>query len=171
MEYYIMEYILSESSNCINFNFEKPIYNNIKSIYFKPNLTIKYLNKSHISYYSEITKNNDTLKFNGYFKDNYFIIFIDCYDKNLNISIYKKNVIITKLDWDIKKYNDSISLWTIQKNSKKYKYFNLNIRDFLENNNDICIDDILLINKCICYNLALFSENNFFNNKILSLFN
>lgn len=170
-----MEYNLSESSNCINFNFEKSVYNNITSIYFKPKITINYLNKSHISYYSEVSSDNNILKFNGYFKDNYFIIFIDCYDKKLKNSIYKKNVIITKLDWDIKKYSESISLWNIKKTSKKYKYFNLNIRDFLENNNDISIDDVLLINKCISNDLTLTSNkksnNTIFNNKILSLFN
>ena len=163
-----MEFYLSESSNSISFHFEKPIYDTIKTLYFRPNVNIEYLNKSYISYYCEKENYNQLLKFNGFYKDGYFIICIDSLDKVLNISVFLKNVIITKLDWELKKYNEELYLWKIN-HKKKYnlKYFNLDIRDYLENNNDLSIDDILLINKCINYNLDLNLPKK---NKILSLF-
>ena len=61
-------------------------------------------------------------------------------------------------------------LWKIKTDKKyNYTYFNLSIRDYIENNNDISIDDILSINKCISYNLDINLSKNT-KNKILSIF-
>ena len=165
-----MDYYLSEPSNSISLHFEKPILNEIKDLYLKPNLNINYLNKSYICYISEKKVNGVSVTFNGFFKDGYLIILADSHDKVLNVSVFIKNVIITKLEWELKKFNDELFLWKIKTNKKfNYHYFNLNIRDYIEENNDISIDDVLNINKCISYNLDLNSSNNK-KNKILSIF-
>lgn len=165
-----MEYYLSESSNSISLHFENPIFNNIKDLYFKPDVKINYLNKSFICYYCEKKHNNNLIKFNGFYKDGYFVILSDSHDKVLNVSIFLKNVIITKLDWELKKYDEDLYLWRIKSDKKyNYIYFNLNIREFIEENNDLSIEDVLLINKCVGYNLDLNLPKNK-KNKILSIF-
>jgi hypothetical protein len=165
-----MEYYLSESSNSISLHFENPILNEIKDLYFKPNVNINYLNKSYICYIYQKNVNNVLITFNGFFKDGYFIILVDSHNETLDVSVFIKNVIITKLEWELKKYTDELFLWKIKTNKKyNYNYFNLNIRDYIEENNDISIDDILSINKCISYNLDLNSSKNK-KNKILSMF-
>ena len=165
-----MEYYLSESSNFISLHFENAIFDNIKDLYFKPNININYLNNSYICYVAEKKIDNTLIKFNGLFKDGYFIILFDSHDEILNVSIFIKNVIITKLNWELKKYTDELFLWKIKTDKKyNYTYFNLSIRDYIENNNDISIDDILSINKCISYNLDINLSKNT-KNKILSIF-
>ena len=55
-----------------------------------------------------------------------------------------------------KKYNEELYLWKINyKKNYNFKYFNLDIRDYLENNNDLSIDDMLLINNIIVINFFI----------------
>ena len=166
-----MNNLFSNKSLTINLSFEKPIFDNIKSILFYPNHNINYSNKSFISYFQSIKHNDYQLLFNGFFKDGYFVIIIDSINNNLNISIYKKNIILIKLDWELTKFNNDISLWKIKNINKNYQYININARNFLEDNNHISVDDIISIYKCISYNVTINKSNKSINNKILSIFN
>jgi len=145
----------NHSKKYIHFQFSKPIYENIKDIYFKKNINKSYLNQSYINYNYEIDNNDSKIIFNGFFKDNYFLIFIDFYNTNLQNSIYFKDVIIIKLDWILQKYKHDLFLWEIKIQKKNYKYFNMPIRKIIEENTDYSIDDILLINKCIHYDVKI----------------
>lgn len=148
-------------SSYIHFEFEKPILNKLKNVSFSINKNIKYTNNSFFNYYHEIKQDNITISFNGFYKDEYFLIFIDIIDNHLNNSVYHKDVIIIKLDWNLNKLNDELSVNEINIiEKKKYKYFKLPIRQFLENNNDISIDDILSINRCIHYDVKIKKKNN-----------
>lgn len=148
-------------SSYIHFEFEKPILNKLKNVSFSINKNIKYTNNSFFNYYHEIKQDNITISFNGFYKDEYFLIFIDIIDNHLNNSVYHKDVIIIKLDWNLNILNDELSVNEINIiEKKKYKYFKLPIRQFLENNNDISIDDILSINRCIHYDVKIKKKNN-----------
>ena len=153
----------------INLYFENPIINNLKHIQLKVNNKINYKNQSYLNYYHEIKNDNLIISFTGLYKDEYFLILIDYIDNNLNTSVYDKNIIIIKLDWKLIKINKNLFLWEIDIiNNKKYKYFYLPLRKFLENNNDISINDILMINHSINHNLKIKKNNN---SSFLSLFN
>jgi len=151
--------------------FEKPIIYNIKEINLKPNSSIDYLNMSYINYYDQITHNNEIIKFHTFFKDEFLLILIDIYDIILKTTVYHKNILLIKLDWELKKFYDDLYLWEI-KNDKNltFKYFNLPIRRDLEDNDDIFLHDILLVNKCIHYKVILNSTKIFTKKNILSLF-
>ena len=74
-----------------------------------------------------------------------------------------------KLDWKLTKINKDLFLWQVDiLDNKKYKYFYLPLRKFLEKNNDISINDILMINRCINYDLKIKKNNN---SSFFSLFN
>ena len=149
--------------------FENPIINNLKHIQLKINNKVNYKNQSYLNYYHEIKNDNLIISFNALYKDEYFIILIDYIDTKLNTSVYDKNIIIMKLDWKLTKINQDLFLWQVDiLDNKKYKYFYLPLRKFLENNNDISIDDILMINRCINYDLKLKKNNN---SSFFSLFN
>lgn len=153
----------------INLYFENPIVNNLKHIQLKINNKLNYKNKSYLNYYHEIKNDNLIISFTGLYKDEYFIILIDYIDNKLNTSVYDKNIIIIKLDWKLIKINKNLFLWEIDiLDNKKYKYFYLPLRKFLEKNNDISINDILMINRSINYNLKIKKNNNL---SFLSIFN
>ena len=153
----------------INLYFENPIINNLKHIQLKVNNKINYKNQSYLNYYHEIKNDNLIISFNALYKDEYFIILIDYIDTKLNTSVYDKNIIIMKLDWKLTKINKDLFLWQVDiLDNKKYKYFYLPLRKFLEKNNDISINDILMINRCINYDLKIKKNNN---SSFFSLFN
>tara|TARA_B100001989_G_C24368291_1_gene378069 strand:+ start:38 stop:529 length:492 start_codon:yes stop_codon:yes gene_type:complete len=156
-------------SSYIHLEFEKPILNKLRNITFSINKNIHYTNNSFFNYYYEIKQDDITISFNGFYKDEYFLIFIDIIDNELNNSVYYKDVIIIKLDWNLNKLNDELSVNEINIIKKKYKYFKLPIRQFLENNNDISIDDILSINRCIHYDVKI-KKTNTLKTGILSYF-
>ena len=154
--------------NNINLYFENPIINNLKNLKLKIKNNINYKNKSYLNYYHEIKTDDLIISFNGLYKDEYFIILIDYINIKLNTSVYDKNIIIIKLDWKLTKINENLVLWEINiLDNKKYKYFYLPLRKFLENNNDISITDMLAIHRCINYNLRIKKNNSTF----LSFFN
>ena len=101
-----MEYNLK--SSYIHFEFENPILNKLKNVSFSINKNIEYTNNSFFNYYHEIKQDNITISFNGFYKDEYFLIFIDIIDNHLNNSVYHKDVIIIKLDWNLNKLNDEL---------------------------------------------------------------
>ena len=164
-----MEYSLAESYNYIHFFFEQPIINNIQDIYFKQNLNIDYINRSYLSYYYEKTIGTYTYIFNGIYKDGYFLILIDILDKTLNISVYDKNIIITKLKWIYYKFKDELYLWKIEfDKNKKYQYFKLELRNFMLENNDLDLEQILSIHKINSLNLLINKKDFTKKNKIKS---
>lgn len=157
------------SENDIYLYFENPIINNLKHIKLCINNKIDYKNQSYLNYFHEIKNDNLIISFTGLYKDEYFIILIDYKDCKLNSSVYDKNIIIIKLDWKLTKINNNLFLWEIDiLDNKKYKYFYLPLRKFLEKNNDISIHDILMINRSINYNLKIKKNNN---SSFLSIFN
>ena len=139
----------------IHLKFENPILHNIKEIYLKPKKT-NYTNLSYINYYTEVYNSNINISFYGIFKDNYFVILIDIFDKQLNNSICDKNIIFIKADWILTKINNELFLYQINiiKN-KNYKYFYLPLRKYFEDNNDLSIEDILSINDCVNYEVKI----------------
>ena len=147
-------------STIIHLKFENPLLNNIKELYLKPNKNIHYTNQSYLNYYTEVYNSNIILRFNGFYKDQYFIVLIDLIDKKQNNITHNNHILIMKVDWSFIKLNNEIHLYQINiiKN-KKYKYFYLPLRKFLENNNDLSIEDILLIHECIHYNLKIYYKN------------
>ena len=147
-------------SSIIHLKFENPLLNNIKELYLKPNKNIYYTNQSYLNYYTEVYNSNIILRFNGFYKDQYFIVLIDLIDKKQNNITHNNHILIMKVDWSFIKVNNEIYLYQINiiKN-KKYKYFYLPLRKFLENNNDLSIEDILLIHECIHYNLKMYYKN------------
>lgn len=156
------------SENFINLNFEKSIIYDINDISLKPK-DENYLNLSFLNYYCEKNLNNKIIKFNGLYKDEYLLIFIDIFDSEFKTSVYYKDVIIIKLEWNMKKFNDDLYLWEIKKYSNKnYKYFILPIRKNIENNNDTNIDDLLIISRCIQLNLKMNNNKLLSKNKILA---
>lgn len=164
-----MEYSLAETYNYIHFFFEEPIISNIQDIYFKQNLNIDYINRSYLSYYYEKTVDTNTYIFNGIFKDGYFIILIDILDKTLNISIYDKNVILTKLDWEYYKFKDELYLWKLKLDkNKKYQYFKIQLRNFMLENNDLDLEQILSIYKINSLDLFINKKDFTKKNKIKS---
>ena len=88
----------------LNFSitFNIPIYKNINTLYFIENNNNVYYDGSHLNYiYTHKIDNIDYI-FNGFFKDDFFIIIFDSFDNTLSINIEMKYVIILKLKWTIK---------------------------------------------------------------------
>ena len=142
--------------NKIHLKFEHPLLHNIKQIYLRPNNKVEYTNLSYLTYYTEIYNSKLTISFSALFKDSYLVILIDTIDKELNNSVSHKNIIFIKADWSLIKINNELYVYELNiiKN-KKYKYFNLPLRKFFNDNNDLSIDDILLIHDCIHYDLII----------------
>lgn len=89
----------------------KTNFNDINEIYLKPNLNINYQDYAYLNYIYKETSNNIECTFNGFFKDDYFMIICDTYNKNIDISINNKHVILIKLNWILLKTDDNKSIW------------------------------------------------------------
>ena len=163
-----MEHFLNEKNNNIHFYFEKPLIQNIKDLYLKYDPNIELINKCYVQYYDEKKINNNRYIFRGFYKDGYFIIFIDIIDVLLDNIIYHKNIILVKLEWKLIKINDEmrVNKIFIQDNSK-YQYFLIPIRNSINKNNDVFIEDLLFSSKKQINNLIINKKNNF---SIKSLF-
>jgi hypothetical protein len=167
------------------FKFNKPFYKNFDTLYFIKNNNIVYYDNSHTNYiYTIKTKDNEPnnnlniennneieYTFYGFFKDDFFVIIFDSYNKSLNTNIEHKQVVLIKLKWilntneyfetDIYKevdlstnsdeYNNTDnkkkSLWEIDSsiNYKNIDAFVLNIRKKILKDNFIKIDDFIKI--------------------------
>jgi hypothetical protein len=97
----------------ISVSFKKPLLKKIKDLYFVPYEEDIYYDKNHMNYIYEEVIDNIKFIFYGFFKDGYFIIILNSFDKNLDVTIENKNVIIIKLDWTLKRINDEKSIWII----------------------------------------------------------
>ena len=159
------------SKHSITLDFEKPIIYHIRNIKLKPDINTNYLNLAYLNYYYEEKYNEEIIKFDTLFKDNYLIILIDIFNTQLKTSIYEKNIILIKLDWELTKIKNDLYLWQIvNQKHKVYKFFNLPIRKDLEENTDIFIPDLLMITKSINYNVIMNSKKVFKKKNIMSLF-
>ena len=86
--------------------FEK-ILDKFKKISFIINKDIDIDNYCHVNYISHKIVDNIKYTFNGFFKDNYFVIMIDSRDEKLDIDIEHKEVIIVEVDWVLKNINEN----------------------------------------------------------------
>lgn len=169
------------NNQIIKIYFKKPFYKNINELFFSNNQNIIYYDNSHINYIYKNTENNIEYTFYGFFKDTFFVIIFDIFDKNTNIMIQNKNVLVIKIDWILKKISENISIWSIDnklfKNYQSHCYI-LPLRNKIFNENNVSLEDYM---KLVDYkrieiiinnvdNIS-FSKKNTFKKKILSLFN
>ena len=138
--------------------FEK-ILDKFKKISFIINKDIDIDNYCHVNYISHKIVDNIKYTFNGFFKDNYFVIMIDSRDEKLDINIEHKEVIIVEVDWVLKNVNENNYLWILNIEgticSRKKSYI-LPIRKSFFTNFGVNIGDYLKINdakikNCIFY--------------------
>lgn len=135
----------------IHFNLDKPFVHNIYDIYFSP--TNQKLNEySYQCYEYKLQINNKKYTFSGSFRDNFFLITLDVYDNFHNNTIYNKNIMLLKLEWELNSKNIYVlKINSLSKISKDYILTSL--RKELNNNNNFSIDELLEIkdyntNKC-----------------------
>jgi hypothetical protein len=143
-------------SNKFYIYFNNYIIENIKILCFEENNNIEINNYCHKNYIYKKKCGLITYIFNGFFKDNYFVISIDSYHELLMTDIEHKDIIILKLNWVIK--NDNNIHWVLNIPNKKNKIdecYILPIRkDLFENYNTHFIENYLItnkVNKNICY--------------------
>lgn len=142
-----MEHFLNIKENNIHFYFEEPLIENIKDLYFKYDPNVELINKCYVHYYDEKRCNDKRYIFRGLYKDGYFIILIDSIDLKWNNIVYCKDVVLTKLDWCFTKINDDLTVHKLNvKNNNKYQYIILPIRNYLNNNTYIFIEDLIYSN-------------------------
>ena len=138
--------------------FEK-ILNKFKKIKFTINKDIYNDNYCHANYVSHKIVDDIKYTFNGFFKDNYFVIMIDSKDEKLDINIEHKEVIIIEADWVLKDVSENNYLWILNIEGTLYskkKCYILPIRKSFFTNIGINISDYLNINNvkiknCIFY--------------------
>jgi hypothetical protein len=97
----------------ISISFKKTFFKNFKDLYFVPYEEDIYYDKNHMNYIYEEIVDNIKFIFYGFFKDGYFVILLNSFNKDLDITIENKNIIIIKLDWVLKRINDEKSIWII----------------------------------------------------------
>ena len=97
----------------ISISFKKSFFKNFKDLYFVPYEKDIYYDKNHMNYIYEEVIDNIQYIFYGFFKDGYFAIILNSFDKDLDITVENKNVIIIKLDWILQRVNDEKSIWII----------------------------------------------------------
>jgi hypothetical protein len=149
-------------NNIIKIVFKKNIIKNFNELYFKPNFDIVYYNNNHLNYIYKLTDNNLEYIFNGFFKDNYFTIIYDIYDKDLNTNIKGKYVFLIKLDWIFKEFKNNLILNVLDYskiNNLKTECIVLSCRKklFVEN---ISITDLFKICEVNKINIIIDLDNN-----------
>ncbi len=136
------------TNKIIKIQFKKSIYKNIDTLFLAPNTSLIYYDNSHLNYIYKYVENDICYTFNGFFKDNYFIITLDIFNKNINLTLNNKNIIVIKLEWVLKKVSDNQSLWII--NDQQFVNYKsdsilLPISYELISNNNINLDDYLKV--------------------------
>jgi hypothetical protein len=171
------------NNKIIKIYFKKYIYKNIDTIFLTPNKNLVYYDNSHLNYIYKYSENNIEYTFNGFFKDNYFVITFDSFNKDINLNISNKNIIIIKLEWILKKVSENQSLWIINDkqfinyrcdslilpiNNKLFSDQNINLEDYLKISDNTkkeiiinCVDSI--ITKKFSLRKFIFSFFNFNN--------
>jgi hypothetical protein len=115
-------YFIHDDLDYIQIKFKKPFFNNFKEIYLSPNKDIIYYDNSHLNYIYTQKIDNIKYTFYGFYKDDFFVIIMNSFNEELNITIENKFIILLKLLWTLKKIDDSKSIYVIDKNKLiKYK--------------------------------------------------
>jgi hypothetical protein len=159
-------------NNVIKIIFKNNIIKKINELYFKPNFDIIYYNNNHLNYIYKFNDNNLEYIFNGFFKDNYFTIIYDIYDKDLNVNIESKYVFLIKLDWIFKEFKNNLVLNVLdysKLNKLKTECIVLSCRKklFLEN---ISITDLFKICELYKINIIIDLEKKFHKKNLLNKF-
>ena len=133
--------------NSFKIYFSVPFFKNINEIIFRENVNCIYYDGSHMNYIYKLSIEEIEYTFNGFFKDNYFVIIFDSFDKNLQINIENKHVILFNLNWKKINYNDKEIYIINTDNFKNYKIECniLNIRKKLFDITNISLNDYLKI--------------------------
>ena len=144
-----MSIYFSENNNFVNLKFNTYFFKEFKEIYFSPDENIKYYDNNHLNYISSVDISDITYTFHGFYKDKYFVILINSYDNNLQISIDHKEVIIIKSKWIKKTISEDKSIWILDIpcwKTESLDYFLLDNRNKIFDNSCIDIDNYLKIN-------------------------
>jgi hypothetical protein len=136
------------NKDLIKISFEDYFFKNFDEIFLSFNKNIIYYNETHMNYIYKVIDNDIEYTFNGFFKDDYLVVIFDSYNKQLNINIENKNVILIKLDWVLKKVFDENFVWIID--TKKFINYNTNVmilpvRNKLFDNTNFNIHDFIRI--------------------------
>jgi len=154
----------------IKISFKTPIFKNFKEIYFTPNFDIIYYDNSHLNYIYKETKDNLEYIFYGFFKDNYFTIICNSYDKNLEVDIENKNVILIKLKWITRKMFDNKLIYIIdetQIDNLKTECYILPIRNKFYSIQTSNLDDYMSICEYNTININIKVVNKILKNNLL----
>jgi hypothetical protein len=132
-------------TNFIKINFNKPFYKKFNELIFTENHNIIYFDGSHMNYIYVYNEDNIEYTFNGFFKDDFFTIILDSYNKDLNINIENKFVILIKLSWS-KIFIKDKEIYIIDNINNLFTHsFVLNIRKKINNLINISLDNYLKI--------------------------
>lgn len=146
------------NNDIINITFNKPFYKNYTKLYFLPNKDNIYYDNSHVNYIYKIEEKNVIITFYGFFKDSFFVIIFDLYNKELNTKIEYKDILFMKVDWILKKISETKSLWIIDTNKFINHSFNANIlpiRNKIFSDQNIGLDDYIKIYNYVIYNITI----------------
>jgi hypothetical protein len=159
--------------NSFKIYFLRPIFKNINELIFEEDKNNIYYNGSHMNYICVLNTDDIEYKFIGFYKDNYFVIIFDSFDKNLQTNIKNKNVILLKLNWKKTIYQEKeIYVIAIDKfKNLKMESFILNIRKKLLDITNISIEDYLKVKnfEIIDCRIDNLNNNNNNNNIIIKL--
>lgn len=133
--------------NTIHFFFPEGIIKNIKHLYFQIDNNLSYINNSHAIYIYEKEINQKKYLFRGFYLNGYFVIYIDTYDKTLDVSISEKKVLLFNFSWIKKNIDDKYHLYVLNIKNKEYKYIEFNNRKKIEEEINLTIGDLLIIHK------------------------
>jgi hypothetical protein len=133
-------------NNIIKITFKENIYKNINKLFFEENKDILYYDNSHMNYIYKTTIEEFEYTFYGFYKETYFNIIFDIYNKNFKTTIKNKLTILIDFNWTLKKYNNDISVWVINTSDIDKECLILPIRNKISNSN-IDIEDFIKISK------------------------
>lgn len=131
----------------IHIFFSDGIIKNIKDLYFQIDYNLSYINNSHAHYIYEKEINQKNYTFRGFYLNGYFIIYIDIYDKILEVSISEKKVFLFTFQWIRKDIDGKYNLFVLNIKDKAYKYIEFNHRKKIEEEINLSINDLLIIHK------------------------
>ena len=131
----------------LHFFFQDGIIKNIKDLYFQLDYNLSYINNSHAVYIYEKEINQKNYIFHGFYLNGYFVIYIDIYDKLLEVSISEKKVFLFTFQWIKKDIDGKYNLFVLNIKDKAYKYIEFNHRKKIEEEINLSITDLLIIHK------------------------
>ena len=135
----------------IHISFTKPFFINIYDLYFYQ-LDNNLMDYNYQNYEYKLQIDYKIYIFRGSFRDNYFLITSDVYDISHDNTIFNKNIILIKLDWEL----NSKNIYNIKINDNQILSKNCIVsplRKDLNNNETFSIDELLdikenYISKC-----------------------